>query len=327
MRFDFSCHGLSCPFPKFSLVLNQRLIHICIKALGEPELMSKYANGDDSDSEVVVEEEEEQEQEEEQQQQQRVHDSFQFETVSVHAEKSDTPVASHIPSGKPSKAQTRYHENTMHDVHDDISDDGELEETNYESQIIVSYTESSKPNEVIQLEKASEDLSCAVAEGEDALQGALALTDQAVKSVMAVGLSSSRKETERSSGRASIPQKENEKNGTCRKPSSSKVSSASDGASGKKTSVGILAGARPSSKADAVRFDDSESDSLHEESQDQKRIALPTAHVQPLPNFKQNCPAPVEKVRGAKVRCIILLAHYTKFWENFLCFVVPKFTS
>ena len=65
MRFDFSCHGLSCPFPKFSLVLNQRLIHICIKALGEPELMSKYANGDDSDSEVVVEEEEEQEQEQE----------------------------------------------------------------------------------------------------------------------------------------------------------------------------------------------------------------------------------------------------------------------
>ena len=215
----------------------------------------------------------------------------------------------------------------MHDVHDDISDDGELEETNYESQIIASYTESSKPNEVIQLEKASEDLSSAVAEGEDALQGALALTDQAVKSVMAVGWSSARKETERSSGKASIPQKENEKNGTCRKPSSSKVSGTSDGASGKKTSVGILAGARPSSQADAVRFDDSESDSLHEESQDQKRIALPTAHVQPLPNFKQNCPAPVEKVRGAKVRCIILLAHYTKLWEIFLCSVLPKFTS
>lgn len=218
-----------------------------------------------------------------------------------------TPLASH---NMETWSDARMKPDLLNDA--DYDDDGDneeieeteenddIEETGYESQM-APRGKRGKPTQATQLKKASSELRDTVATIDDPLQNALAATDEVAKSVM-TGMHASSRAVKGSavSSKKRAPQKENENNGTADRATSSRAG----GEAPEKKAVGILAGARPSSKADTVNFE-SESDSPDDDAQG-TRIALPTGNTQPIPKFDHK--GSPEKPRNGKVTWRILLA-------------------
>jgi|MDSY01.1.fsa_nt_gb hypothetical protein len=254
----------------------------------DDEAKEMYGDGDGDDS---LPEEEVQEDEEDV--------AMEPRAEAADTEEDATPIASHKlekksnAKGEPGALNEADYED-QDDIEDDNDDDDdddddeiedeedeEDEDTTYESQMQPRGGGRRKHAPTAHLTQATSDLRDTVEASEDPLQNALVATDEVVKSVMTGGRGSSRniREGRRPSSKGAA-QKEKENNGTGDTSSSSRAVEASD-----KKTVGVLAGARPTSKADAVSFDESEPDSPDDNRSENGRITLPTATTQPIAKF------------------------------------------
>jgi telomeric repeat-binding factor 2 len=279
------------PFKDFADEFSDFVVDAQNSALGQPELCEKDATEQPVPM-LEVQEENGGDAEDE--------DSAEEPRVAAADSGADgTPLASH---NMETWSDARMKPDLLNDA--DYDDDGDneeieeteenddIEETGYESQM-APRGKRGKPTQATQLKKASSELRDTVATIDDPLQNALAATDEVAKSVM-TGMHASSRAVKGSavSSKKRAPQKENENNGTADRATSSRAG----GEAPEKKAVGILAGARPSSKADTVNFE-SESDSPDDDAQG-TRIALPTGNTQPIPKFDHK--GSPEKPRNGK---------------------------